>query len=113
MTQRLGYLACTYYDLSKHDLLHPLHLNLNIPQGIWGSFSKLQDAIEYVKMIRKRKTDTLFGAWDIYEENWDTVDRHKAWTFSKIVHHFPPRANHDFYGNKIDSLKLATIDLNS
>ncbi len=94
------YIACTYFDL-------PLS-NLNITQMIWGNFSHLEDAIKYVKSIRRRKSDTLFGAWDIYDESGDFPKG--GWSYNKIVKHFPPRKNHDFFGNPIKHLKIAIVE---
>lgn len=100
MRTHVTYTACTYFDLNIR--------NLNITQNIWGTFWDLKSAIEYVKKIRRRKTDTLYGAWDIYEED----DTEFNWKFNKIVKHFPPRKDHDFFGKPITNLKIAMVVCN-
>ena len=92
------YLACTYHDLDP--------TNLNIPQSIWGNFSTPEDAIDYIKKLRRRKYDTLYHAWDIYHE---TGEVGSGWHYNKIVKHFSPRKDHDFFGRLIINLKVATI----
>jgi hypothetical protein len=76
---------------------------------VWGSFSTVSKAIEYVKMIRRRKKDTLFGAWDIYDESGEFPKG--GWSYNKIVKHYPPRKNHDFFGNPIKDIKFVTVDI--
>lgn len=100
------YNACTYFDL---ELIHDL--NPNISQCIWGNFTTLEAAIAYVKDVRKKKIDTLFGAWDIYFEQWETEDESYPYRYNNIVKHFPPRKDHDFYGKKITNFKFAIVEI--
>lgn len=73
---------------------------------IWAIVGTLEDANDYIKMIRRRKKDTLFGAWDIFLEDEDTSN---GWHFNKPVKHFTPRKDHDFFGRLITDLKVVTI----
>lgn len=95
------FIAVTYFDLDIK--------NLNIPFMCWGNFSTLEEAIEYVKYVRKKKIDTLFGAWDIYHEYYNGLI---SWRYIEPVYHFSPRKDHDFFGDKITDLKIANVVMN-
>lgn len=94
------YIAVTYFDLDFK--------NLNIPHMVWGNFSTLEEAIEYIKWVRKKKKDTLFGAWDIYHEYYDGLI---SWRYIEPVFHFLPRKDRDFYGNSITDIPIAMVEM--